>query len=198
MNIQRIHTKLLGKIVKRLYETFAIAGGLAALCALPAHAAITTGDQFRSTFTEISGSEPGLTGTAIFTVGTPANPGFFNVSNFSVTVGNDLCLSCGLLTENLSGLLFDAATFDMKGSVTGTFQGNEGNGGNLHTFDLALTEFPGSWTFTDVRVSDGRTDISSGTYTPAVSAIPEPSSWIMLSLGVLALAYGKRTRKGRS
>jgi hypothetical protein len=99
------------------------------------------------------------------------------------------------LTENLSGLLFDATTFDMKGSVTGTFQGNEGNGGNLHTFDLALTEFPGSWTFTDVRVSDGRTDISSGTYTPAVSAIPEPSSWIMLSLGVLALAYGKRTRK---
>ena len=62
MNIQRTHAKLLGKIVKRLYETFVIAVGLAALGVLPAHAAITTGDQFTSTFTETNGSNPDSTG----------------------------------------------------------------------------------------------------------------------------------------
>ena len=72
-----------------------MAGGLAALCVFPVQAAVTTGDQFTSLFIETNGSDPGLTGTATFTVGTLASPGFFNLSNFSVTVGTDLCLSAG-------------------------------------------------------------------------------------------------------
>ena len=195
MNIQRTQAKLPGKIVKRLYETFVIAVGLAALGVLPAHAAITTGDQFTSTFTETNGSNPDSTGTATLTVGTPASPGFFNVSNFSVTADSNLCLSCGLLSEDLSGVLFNAATFGLKGNITGTFQES---GGNLHTFSLALTEPAGTWTLTDTRAFDGRTEISSGTYTPAVSAIPEPSVWVMLSLGLLALIYWTATERRTS
>ena len=192
MNMKQTQASPLGAMVRRCCRAFLVAGGLAALCVFPVQAAVTTGDQFTSLFTETSGSDPGLTGSATFTVGTPASPGFFNLSNFSVTVGTDLCFSCGLLTENLSGVLFDAATFDLKGNITGTFQGS---GGNLHTFDLALTDPAATWTFTDVRVFDGRTDISSGTYTSAVSAIPEPSSWVMLSLGLLALTYRATTAR---
>ena len=98
-------------------------------------------------------------------------------------------ITTGLIS---SGVLFDPATFDLKGNITGTFQGS---GGDLHTFDLSLTDPAATWTFTNVRVFDGRTDISSGTYTSAVSAIPEPSSWVMLSLGLLALTYRATTAR---
>lgn len=179
-----------GAIARKLFQML-LAGGLAALCVLPAQAAVAIGDQFTSTFTETSGSDPGSTGTATLTVGTPASPGFFNISSFSVIVNPDLCFSCGLLTEDLSGVLYDAATSDLKGHITGTFNGS---GGNLHRFDLALTDPAGTWTFTNVRVFDGRTEISSGTYSPAVSAVPEPSAWAMLILGLLTLIYGATYR----
>lgn len=187
MNMKQIQALLCG-ITRRFCHALTLAGGLTILCVLPAQAAVTTGDQFTSLYTETNGSDPGLTGTATITIGSPASPGFFNISGFSVTVGTDICFSCGLLTENLSGVLFDATTLDLKGNITGTFLGS---GGNLHTFDLALTDPAATWTFTNVRMFDGRTDISSGTYSPAVSAVPEPSSWVMLSLGLLALAYRK-------
>jgi hypothetical protein len=183
-----------GLIIRRLCQTL-MAGGLAVLCVLPVQAAVATGDQFTSTFTEISGSDPGSTGTATLTVGTPTSSGFFNVSNLSVTADSNFCLSCGLLNEDLSGVLFNAATFGLKGNITGTFQES---GSNLHTFNLALTEPAGTWTLTDTRVSDGVTDISSGTYTPAISVIPEPSVWAMLCLGLLALIYWTTTERRAS
>jgi hypothetical protein len=184
----------LGLIIRRLCQML-MASGLAVLCVLPVQAAVATGDKFMSTFTETSGSNPGSSGTATLTVGTPASPGFFNVSNFSVTADSNLCLSCGLLNEDLSGVLFNAATFGVKGNITGTFQES---GGKLHTFNLALAEPAGMWTLTDTRAFDGRTEISSGTYTPAVSAIPEPSVWVMLSLGLLALIYWTATERRTS
>jgi len=192
MNMKQTQASPLGAMVRRCCRAFLVAGGLAALCVFPVQAAVTTGDQFTSLFTETSGSDPGSTGTATLTVGTPASPGFFNISNFSVIVDPDLCFSCGLLSENLSGVSFDTTTFDLKGHITGTFLGS---GGNLHRFDLALTDPAGTWTFTNIREFDGRTDISSGTYTPAISAIPEPSSWVMLSLGLLALTYRATTAR---
>jgi len=141
--------------------------------------------QFTSVWTETS-PNAGLTGTADITPGAPDGAGFSLVSNFSVTVGADICFTCAVgFTDDLSSVLFDTTTFLLKGHITGSFTGS---GGFLHTFDLALTDPPagsGAWTFTNVRVDNQDTKISTGTYTPA-TPVPEPGTLTLVATGMVA------------
>ena len=134
----------------------------------------------------------GLTATADITLGSPASAGFFNITAFTAISGA-VNLTSGLLTENLSAVLFDATTLDLKGDITGTFTGG---GGGLHKFDLALTDPAATYTFTNDHVDGGFTEISSGTYKTVVSsAVPEPSTLLLVGSGFAALAARRRVNK---
>src|SRR5262245_59147752 len=79
--------------------------------------AVLTGDQFTSAWTETSPTA-GLSGTADITLGAPDGPVSFNLASFAVTIGTDICFSCGLLTEDLSGAKFDTTTLLLSGNIT--------------------------------------------------------------------------------
>jgi hypothetical protein len=164
--------------------------------AMPARAAVITGDQFTFNWTETS-PNAGVSGTAAITIGAPAAPGFFGISSFLVFENGGFCGTCTPLTEDLSAVLFDALTLGLLGDVTGTFLGG---GGALHTFDLALTDLPGGgFTFTNIRVSDGNTQVSVGIY-DVVQGVDEPPTLLMLglALAVLALLTGRRAMRALS
>ncbi len=173
-----------------------IIAGLVMVIAVQAHATIMPGDQFIIDFSETSPSNIPDIATATVTIDGPsASPGFDKVSNLSVIGQGGNCLTCGLISQDLSFLLFDTTSLDLSGTVTGSFLGS---GGNLHTFTLALTDAPNpTWTFTNVRVFDQRTDISSGPYTTQIAPVPEPASILLVSTSLAALAGTAAWRKLR-
>ena len=162
--------------------------GLTMLVVGPAYADFVPGDQFLYNWTEITGSQPGLTGKVDFTLG-PASTttGFFTLSSFDV-VGGGLCGICTNvpLTENLSGALFDAATLGVVGSITGEFY-NKNN--TVHTYDLTSTDLPaGTWTFVDTSPG-GSSKTSTGTYTISPSTTADlPATGILLLSGLAGVA----------
>lgn len=170
-----------------------LAGGLAVTLAMQAHAAVMPGDQFVYNWTEITGRFPGLTGTVDITIGAPTNtPGFFSFTVFDITQSGGFCGVCTPLTEDLTKVSFNSATLGVLGEVTGSFLGQ---GGGFHTFDLLTADLPGgTWTFTDVHVTGGFTEVSTGTYTTTVKSVDEPSGLLLLGLGVGALAWFRRRR----
>ena len=167
-----------------------VGGVLVLMGALEAQATIMAGDQFTAIFTEISPTA-GVVATADFTLGAAAaTPGFFTISSFSAIGSGGTCITCGLLSEDLTKVFFDSSNLDLSGDITGTFLGS---GGNLHTFDMALTDPAATWTFTNVRVFDGRTDISSGTYATVVRTVDEPPTVLLFALAAAGLV-GLRAR----
>ena len=88
-------------------------------------------------------------------------------------------------------MVFDATTLGLKGDVTGSFLGQ---GGGLHRFDLALSDTPATWVFTDVHVTGGVSETFKGTYT-ALSAVDEPSPAVLLGIGVAASAWLRLPRR---
>lgn len=166
---------------------------VALLVAAPTHAADTPGETFDYDWAEISGSHPGETGTADFTLG-PASttmPGWFTISAFAVSSFGGHSPK----TENLTDVLFDPATDGVVGSITGTFIGQ---GGGTHTFDLVTTNLPdGTWTFTNVSHHGTVTD--SGTYTTAAAtktSVDEPGTLLLLIPAGVALLAARRRRSG--
>jgi hypothetical protein len=156
--------------------------------------AVTMGDHFTVIFTETLPT-PGAVATADITLGPPAGP-LFSISGFTAISGTGVCLTCGLTSEVLTAVFFDGATSGLTGNLTGTFLG--GSGGR-HSFDLALTNLPGAtWFFTDnhLDASPPFTDTARGTYrTVVASGVPEPSTLLLLSSALAALAAWRRGSK---
>ncbi len=171
----------------------AIAGALVLTIALQADATPVTGDQFTMIFSETSPSNLPDAASGIVTLGLPDGPGFFHVSNVSVIVGGSNCFTCGLLTEDLTNLLFDAATLDLTGKITGTFLG--ANGGT-HTFEIDVTDASTTtWSYTNTR-PDGIQSFANGTYTTE-RTVDEPPAVLMLGLGLAGLFWLLSERTSR-
>jgi hypothetical protein len=164
--------------------------GLLFAFAMQAHAAVMPGDQFTFNWIATAGPNAGATGSANVTVGAAqANP-LFGIASFDVTAAG-FCGVCLPQTEDLSAARFDSATFGLLGDITGSFFGQ---GGGLHTFDLGLTDIvngTGVFTFTDTRVGDGSI-VNSGTYTPLVASVDEPSAIILFALGLAGMVASRR------
>jgi hypothetical protein len=182
--------------VHRLGGAVAAATALMMLLAAQAYASVTSGEQFVYDWTETAGSQVGLMGTVDFTLGPTATmPGFFSISSFAISQTGGFCGVCSPLTENLSSVLFDAATLGLAGDITGSFQNNSGR---LHTYDLVTMDLPaGTWTFADTGPG-GVTQTSMGTYATRVSttAVPEPGTLGLFGLGLLGIGWCRR-RLGR-
>jgi len=175
-------------MTKRGFCILTVIVGLLTLVATQAPAAVVAGEQFTIIFSETSPQILLNGATATITLGPLASPGFFSVSNLSVISGTT-CLTCGLETEVLTGVLFDAATLDLSGHVTGTFLGA---GGGQHSFDLSLSDAPTpAWVFTNNHLDavPPFSDVSSGTYRTiaAAAAVPEASTLLLFGAGLVWL-----------
>jgi hypothetical protein len=174
-----------------------IAGGLLLAFAMQAHAAIMAGDQFIFNFIVTAGPATGLTGSVDVTLGAAQADPYFAIAGFDVTQAGGFCGVCTPLTEDLSHAQFDSATFGLLGEITGTFIGSGGN--NTHSFDLVLTDIvngTGTFTFTNTKlVEPPQVEVDSGTYTPLVPAVDEPSEMVLLALGLVSLAASRRRKR---
>ena len=156
------------------------------------------GDQFDLDATQTS---PNVrTGSGTVTIGAHTIGDFYAVIGLEVIKdATGECLTCQLLTEDLSNLLFDAASFGLTGTVTGTFLGD---GGGLHDFTLFLTDAPArTWDFFNHKQFDNTTKESFGTYVltriePPVE-VPLPAAFPLFAtgLGALGLRGWRRKRK---
>ena len=176
---------------------FVIASLLVTSMISSAHATMA-GDEFIILFTETS-PIPGVQATANITLGPPTAPaGFFTLSDLTVISGAGVCLTCGLLTENLSAVAFDSGTSGLQGNIMGSFNGS---GGHLHTFDLTLTDLPGgTWLFADTHLAamPPFTDFTSGTYTTELAPVPEPVTLLLFGTTAagLGLTRWRQRRRG--
>jgi hypothetical protein len=173
------------RVPRVIRRAIVMAAGL--VIALTAQAqAVAIGDHFTITFTETLPT-PGLVGTADITLG-PGVGSLFSISAFTASSG-DLCLTCGLTSQVLTGASFDSSTSGLVGHITGTFLGE---GGSSHSFSLALTYLPSElWFFTDFTAGQ----IVQGTYTTAAASVPEPSTALLLGSALAALAVWRRRIK---
>jgi hypothetical protein len=155
-----------------------------------------SGEQFLFHWTETSGSDIGLTGSADLTLG-PASatkPGYFDVASFAIIYNGGICGICSPVSENLSGELFDSTTSGLAGTVTGSFLTKNGS---TATFTLDTMDLPtGTWTFDAVNAA-GATATADGTYTTTtVSSVDEPATlllFITAALGLLVCLGRRRT-----
>jgi hypothetical protein len=156
--------------------------------------AVYVGEEFNFDATQTSGGGGGGTGIATITIGAPTGGGFYAVSEGSFLSLLKGCLTCTLLTENLSLYSFDSATLGSVGTVTGTFRDGSGD---LSDFTVIITDAPTlTWDFTKYNTVTYSTKDSGGTYllTPAV---PEPSTWAMLLLGFAGVGFMAYRRKSK-
>lgn len=180
--------------VRRSLATAAVAG-LMTFVAAQASGADTPGETFVFDWAETSGGHVGLTGGVDLTLGAASTmTGFFDVASFAVTQKGGFCGICTPVSENLSGILFDATTGRLVGDITGSYLNSSGK---THTFTLTTTDLPsGTWTFADTR--NGVTTTSMGTYTTAsaVTGVDEPETLLLLlpALGGLAISLRRRRR----
>lgn len=169
--------------------------GLLLSVVMQAHAAVMPGDNFTFDWTATAGPNAGAFGSADVTIGAAQASPFFGIASFDVTAAG-FCGVCTPQTEDLSLAQFDSATFALLGDITGSFLGQ---GGGTHTFDLLLNDIVGgvgTFTFSDTRVIDNNMVVNSGTYTPLVAAVDEPSEMALLALGlvgIVALSRRKQT-----
>jgi hypothetical protein len=163
---------------------------LLVLMAPYAHAdGVTSGEQFSILF--MQNSPTSGTGAATITLGPQISAGTFDISNLSITSIDGVCPNCALLAENLSGLLFDAADFDLAGTITGAFTAQNGS---LNQFRLLFTDGGATWVFTDKNITANITTSVSGTYSTAPTNTPESSTLIMLGVGLIVV--GTLARRG--
>ncbi len=163
------------------------------LSAAQTHAGVTPGQAFVYDWTETSGSDVGLTGTADFILGAASttNPGYFDITSFSVTQKGGFCSLCTPLTEDLSGVLFDSMTDGVVGEITGSYNNTSGK---THTFQLTTTDLPaGTWTFDD-HGPGGGTETSMGTYT-TTAAVDEPGTLLLLVAAGVGLLISSARRR---
>ena len=153
--------------------------------------AVSIGDQFTVTFTETVPTA-GLVATADITLGASVGGSLFSIANISAISG-DVCLTCGLTSQNLTGALFNGSTSSLTGQITGTFLGT---GGATHAFVLALVDVGGlNWAFTDIQRPEGLVETAQGTYSTAAASVPEPSTVLLLGSALTALAAWRRRIK---
>jgi hypothetical protein len=185
---------LRSRLSRSALRAFTTACGLLLALAMQAHAAVMLGDHFVFNWIATGGPDTGATGSINVTIGAAqANP-FFGIASFDVTVGG-FCGVCSPLTEDLSATQFDSATFGLLGDITGSFLGQ---GGGTHTFDLLLNDIVGglgTFTFSDTRVIDNTIRVNSGTYTPLVASVDEPSAMFLLALGLAGIVASRRRKQ---
>lgn len=158
----------------------AVVIGLVLTIAFDANA-VTTGDQFTMIFSETFPSNLPDAASGIVTLGLPDGPGFFQISDISVIAGS-VCLTCGLQSQDLTQVFFDALTLDLTGTITGTFLGS---GGITHDFQVDLTDAPDpSWTYTDLTSEK----TFSGIYRTE-RTVDEPPAILMLGVGLATLLW---------
>ena len=151
--------------------------------------AVAIEDHFTVTFTETVPT-PGLVATADITLGSSVGGSLFSIANISAISG-DVCFTCGLTSQNLTGALFNGSTSSLTGQITGTFLGT---GGSTHAFVLALVDV-GAWAFTDIQRAEGLVETAQGTYSTAAASVPEPSTMLLLGSALTALAAWRRRIK---
>ena len=103
----------------------------------------------------------------------------------SITAGTSILTKAGNLSLTLSGVT--AGTYNLlSGSVLGSFSTVEVNSFGLSTFDsgLTFTGSTGGYDFTYTNASN----------VLAVSAIPEPSTWILLAFSLTTMMVLRRRR----
>ncbi len=158
----------------------AIVTGLVLTLAFEANA-VTTGDQFTIIFSETFPGNLPDAASGVVTLGLPGVPGFFQISDLSVIAGN-VCLTCGLQSQDLTGILFDALTLDLTGTITGTFLAS---GGITHDFQADLSDAPDlTWGYTDFT---SETTLS-GIYRTE-RTVDEPPAVVMLGMGLVTLLW---------
>jgi hypothetical protein len=140
------------------------------------------GDEFSILFTQNSPTSG--TGSATITLGPQTSAGAFDISSLSITSIDGVCPNCALLAENLSGLLFDSADFDLAGTITGAFTAQTGS---LNQFRLLFTDGGATWVFTDKNITANNTTSTSGTYSTAPINTPESSTLMMLGIGLITV-----------
>lgn len=175
-------------------RAIAAAAALMLAFAMQAHASVMPGDHFTFDWLATAGPDAGASGSADVTIGAAQASPFFGIASFDVTAGG-FCGVCTPLTEDLTGVQFDSATFGVLGTITGSFLGQ---GGGTHTFNLALGDVgggAGTFTFSDTKSADGSVAVNSGTYTPLVASVDEPSEMLLFAIGLVGLAATSRRRK---
>ena len=180
----------------RIKTFLSLAVCVIALSASSAQAAVYVGEEFNFVSTQTSGGGGG-TGTGTMTIGAPKGGGFYALGAFDLSFVSILkgCLSCKLLTEDLSQYSFDSSTTAGVGTVTGTFL----NGlGDLSDFTLTVADAPTlTWNFTKIDTVTDVTKGSTGTYYVIQTPVPEPSTWAMLLLGFAGIGFMAYRRKSK-
>jgi|SRR5665213_2153771 len=179
----------------RIKTFLSLAVCVIALGTSSAQASVYVGEEFNFVSTQTSGGSGGGTGTATLTIGAPTGGGFYAVSQtsfFSLLKG---CLTCTLLTEDLSQYSFDSATLGTVGTVTGTFLNGSDDFSN---FTVTIADAPTlTWDFTKQDQVTDVTKESSGTYDLLTPAVPEPSTWAMMLLGFAGVGFIAYRRKNK-
>ena len=127
-----------------------------------------------------SGAGSGFAPTAMMITGDLTGSAFT-----SITAGTSILTKAGNLSLTLSGVT--AGTYNLlSGSVLGSFSTVEVNSFGLSTFDsgLTFTGSTGGYDFTYTNASN----------VLAVSAIPEPSTWILLAFSLTTMMVLRRRR----
>ncbi len=176
-------------VVAAIATPFIVVFYLTAAAASP----VFIGEEFNFVATQLSSPGAGGTGTGTITIGTPTSGDFYTISDASFISALKGCLTCTLLTQDLSGLSFDSATLGIIGTATGTYLGDLGD---LHNFILIVTDAPTLiWDFTKHNQVTDITKQSNGTYylaeTPLSAALPLFAS----GLSALGLRGWLRKRK---